>query len=143
MKLIKSIKHKLKRLLLKKYLWYKKNFVSTDMKDVLLAPNELKALSIATYVLKNSNSELSLCPITDKRYIKYNDYFIVITEDRIQLVNHVYAYDVNISGKKFYNLKKNFDTRLYKKFKGIEDEILSNVKHSLDTILSDIKQSNE
>lgn len=143
MKLIKSIKHKLKRLLLKKYLWYKKNFVSTDMKDVLLAPNELKALSIATYVLKNSNSELSLCPITDKRYIKYNDYFIVITEDRIQLVNHVYAYDVNISGKKFYNLKKNFDTRLYKKFKAIEDEILSNVKHSLDTILSDIKQSNE
>lgn len=143
MKLFKSAKHKLKRLLLKKYLWYKKNFVSTDMKDIELSVNQLKALSIATYVLKNPNSELSLCPITDKRYIKYNDYFIVITEDRIQLVNHVYAYDVDVSGKKFYNLKKNFDTRLYKKFKGIEEEILSNVKHSLDTILSDIKQSNE
>lgn len=143
MKLFKSAKHKLKRLLLKKYLWYKKNFVSTDMKDIELSVNQLKALSIATYVLKNPNSVLSLCPITDKRYIKYNDYFIVITEDRIQLVNHVYAYDVDVSGKKFYNLKKNFDTRLYKKFKGIEEEILSNVKHSLDTILSDIKQSNE
>jgi hypothetical protein len=143
MKLFKSTTHKFKRLLLKNYIWYKKNFVSTDMKDIELSVNQLKALSIATYVLKNQSSELSLCPITDKRYIKYNDYFIVITEDRIQLVNHVYAYDVNLSGKKFYNLKKNFDTKLYKKFKSIEDEILSNVKHSLDTILSDIKQSNE
>lgn len=143
MKLFKSTTHKFKRLLLKNYIWYKKNFIITELKDIQLSVNQLKAVSIATYVLKNQSSELSLCPITDKRYIKYNDYFIVITEDRIQLVNHVYAYDVNLSGKKFYNLKKNFDTKLYKKFKSIEDEILSNVKHSLDTILSDIKQSNE
>jgi len=113
------------------------------MKDISLPANELKALYIAICALKNSNSDLSLCPVTNKRYIKYNDYFIVITADKIQIVNHIYAYDIPVSGKKFYNLKKNFDIRLYKKFKGIEDEILSNVKHSLDAILSNIKEANE
>ena len=143
MNLIKLIKHKLKRRTLKLHIWYLKNFVSPDMKDIPLPANELKALYIAICALKNSNSDLSLCPVTNKRYIKYNDYFIVITADKIQIVNHIYAYDISVSGKKFYNLKKNFDIRLYKKFKGIEDEILSNVKHSLDAILSNIKETNE
>lgn len=139
MSLIKRIKHKFKRTCLKLYLWYVETLSNPDKKDVKLSDNELKALYIAKSVLKNSKCDLSLCPITDKRYIKYKDYFIVITEHRIQIVNHVYAYDVNLYGKKFYNLKKDFDNRLYKKFKGIENEILKNVKHSLDTILSNIQ----
>lgn len=143
MKLIKLIKHKLKRKILKLYISYIKVLINPNMKNAYLSTNELKALNIATFALKNPNCNLSLCPITKKRYMKYNNYFIVITEQKIQIVNHVYAYDIAMSGKRFYNLKNNFDTRLYKKFKGIEDEILSNVKHSLDTILSDIKQSNE
>lgn len=143
MKLLKSIKHYLKRQILKTYICYKKTFYTAEMKYVNLTSNELKALSIVSHVLKNSDCKLSLCPVTDKRYIKYNDYFIVISEERMQLVNHVYSYDINISGKRFYNLKKNFDEKLYKKHKVIENEILSNVRHSLDTILSDIKESNE
>jgi len=143
MKLIKSIKHKIKRYILNIYISYKKNFVCTELKDIQLSVNELKGLYIAAFALNNSNCELSMCPVTGKRYIKFNDYFIVITEDRIQLVNHIYNYDITISGKKFYNLKKNFDNKLYSKFKGIEDKILSNVKHSLDTILANIKSSNE
>jgi hypothetical protein len=143
MKLIKSIKHKIKRYILNIYIFYKKNFVCNELKDIQLSVNELKGLSIATFVLNNLNCELSMCPVTDKRYIKFNDYFIVIAENKIQLVNHIYAYDITLSGKKFYNFKKNFDNKLYRKFKGIEDEILSNVKHSLDTILANIKSSNE
>lgn len=140
---IKTIKHKFKRVSLKLYIWYLKTLGNPDIKDVKLSDNELKALYIAKSVLKNPKCNLSLCPITDKRYIKYKDYFIVITENRIQIVNHVYAYDVNLYGRKFYNLKKNFDNRLYKKFKAIENEILSNVEHSLDTILLNIQKPNE
>jgi len=143
MKLPKSIKHTLKRLYLKSYIWYKKNLANPDMKDMYLSPNEKKALSIALNVLKNENCTLSLCPITGKRYIKYRDYFIVIDSHRIQIVNHVYGYDIFLTGKQFYNLKMKFDNKLYNSFKEIEDEILSNVKHSLDEILLNVKKPNE
>jgi hypothetical protein len=143
MKLPKSIKHTLKRLYLKSYIWYKKNLANPDMKDIDLSPNEKKALSIALNVLKNENSTLSLCPITGKRYIKYKDYFIVIDTHRIQIVNHVYGYDIYLTGKQFYNIKMKFDNKLYNSFKDIESEILSNVKHSLDEILLNVKKPNE
>ena len=97
MKLPKSIKHTLKRLYLKSYIWYKKNLANPDLKDIDLSPNEKKALSIALNVLKSDNSTLSLCPITGKRYIKYKDYFIVIDTHRIQIVNHVYGYDIYLT----------------------------------------------
>jgi hypothetical protein len=128
---------------LKMYIWYKKNILNPDMKDIELSENEKKALSIALIVLKNEKSVLSLCPITGKRYIKYNDYFIVIDTNRIQLVNHVYGYDIFITGKQFYNLRIKFDNKLYNHFQEMENEILSNVKHSLDKILINVKKPNE
>jgi len=143
MKLPQLIKHKLKRMYLKKYIWYKKNILNPDMKDIELSENEKKALSIALIVLKNEKSVLSLCPITGKRYIKYNDYFIVIDTNRIQLVNHVYGYDIFITGKQFYNLRIKFDNKLYNHFQEMENEILSNVMHSLDEILINVKKPNE
>ena len=143
MKLPKSIKHTLKRLYLKSYIWYKKNLANPDLKDIDLSPNEKKALSIALNVLKSDNSTLSLCPITGKRYIKYKDYFIVIDTHRIQIVNHVYGYDIYLTGKQFYNIKMKFDNKLYNSFREIESEILSNVKHSLDEILLNVKKPNE
>lgn len=143
MKLPQLIKHKLKRMYLKMYIWYKKNILNPDMKDIELSENEKKALSIALIVLKNEKSVLSLCPITGKRYIRYNDYFIVIDTNRIQLVNHVYGYDIFITGKQFYNLRIKFDNKLYNHFQEMENEILSNVKHSLDKILINVKKPNE
>ena len=141
--LIKLFKHKIKRTYIKKYIWYKVNIIDPDMRKIKLTPNEISVLSISLIILNNKNSTLSLCPITGKRYIKYNDYFIVIDGRRIQIVNHVYGYDIFVSGKQLYNLKRNFDNKLYYHFKGIETEILSNVKHSLDTILLNIKKPNE
>ena len=41
------------------------------------------------------------------------------------------------------SIYETFDNKLYYHFKGIETEILSNVKHSLDTILLNIKKPNE
>ncbi len=143
MKLPQLIKHKLKRMYLKMYIWYKKNILNPDMKDIELSENEKKALSIALIVLKNEKSVLSLCPITGKRYIRYNDYFIVIDTNRIQLVNHVYGYDIFITGKQFYNLRIKFDNKLYNHFQEMENEILSNVMHSLDKILINVKKPNE
>lgn len=143
MKLPQLIKHKLKRMYLKMYIWYKKNILNPDMKDIELSENEKKALLIALIVLKNKKSVLSLCPITGKRYIRYNDYFIVIDTNRIQLVNHVYGYDIFITGKQFYNLRIKFDNKLYNHFQEMENEILSNVKHSLDEILINVKKPNE
>jgi hypothetical protein len=140
MSLIQTVKHKIKRKVLKNILWLKKNILNPQLQNSSLTPNELKAITIASYAINNENSELSLCPITGKRYIKYNDYFIVIEENKIKIVNHVYGYDIFLHGRKLYNIKNLFDKKLYQHFKSIEDEILSNVRHSLDEILAKTKQ---
>jgi hypothetical protein len=142
MNLIQTLKHKTKRKLLKKALWLKKNILNPQLQDNSVTPNELKALTIAGYAINNANSVLSLCPVTGKRYIKYDDYFIVIDDSKIKIVNHVYGYDIFLHGRKLSNIKDLFDKKLFQHFKSIENEILSNVRHSLDEILAKTKQQN-
>ena len=144
--LVESIKldiHNLKRSLLHRYVSYKKSLLVPSYNKQPLLENDLKILSIVSYLIKQEKSELSMCPVTHRRYIHNGDYFVVIHENKIQLVNHVYAYDVKISGKQFYNLKRKFNNKLHLTFYKMEKEILQNVKHSLDEILITIKQSNE
>jgi hypothetical protein len=144
--MLESIKldiHNLKRRLLHRYVSYKKSLLLPHLNKEPLLENDLKILSIASYLIKQEKSKLSMCPVTHKRYINNGDYFVVIHENKIQLVNHVYAYDVQISGKQFYNLKRKFNDKLHLTFYKMEKEILKNVKHSLDEILITIKQSNE
>jgi len=142
MNLIETIKHKTKRKILKKTLWLKKNILNPQLQDTVLSSNELKSITIVNYAINNENSKLSLCPITGKRYIAYDNYFIVISQSHIKIVNHVYAYDIHLHGRKLYNIKNAFDQKLAQHFRSIENEILDNVKHSLDQILVKTKKQN-
>ena len=145
-KMLKSIKleiHNFKRNLLQKYIFYKKGLLIPNYNKQPLLENDLKIVSIASYLIRQEKSELSMCPVTHKRYIHNGDYFVVIHENKIQLVNHIYAYDVPISGKQFFNLKRKFNDKLHLTFYKMEKEILNNVKHSLDEIIITIKETNE
>ncbi len=62
--------------------------------------------------------------------------FVVIESHTINLINHVYSYSVYLSSQSDYReITESFDGILESKRQSLEDEIRSNIQHSLQTIL--------
>jgi len=62
--------------------------------------------------------------------------FVVIENNTINLINHVYSYSVYLSSQSDYkDITQSFDGILENKRQCLEDEIRSNIQHSLQTIL--------
>lgn len=108
-------------------------------KNMLLTDNQKKAIAICQKMINDPSSELLITTTSDKRYIKNGSYFVVITQEGVHVVNHVYGYDVRLYGRKFTNIQKMFDKRLDKDRMQMEDEIRNNIKHSLDKVLEKLK----
>jgi hypothetical protein len=127
-------------LLFKFYLRLKEKFDPTQPpKD-----EELYSIDICKKLIQCSPSKLTIAPLSNKRYIKNddNDMFIVIQDRTISLINHVYSYNVFIENDKLYNeVLTHFDNELEKRRLELEDEIRSNIKHSLKSILEKIIQN--
>jgi hypothetical protein len=80
---------------------------------------------------------------SEKRYIKNGGYFVVINQEGIKVVNHVYGYDVRLYGRKFNNIKNMFDQRLDHDRLEMEQEMIDNIKHSLDLVLENLKSKSK
>ena len=63
------------------------------------------------------------------------------------IVDRTYSYDVHLSNKDWDKLERLFLNEMQKRTKKIEEQIVSNVKHSLDNIYNkinkDINKNNE
>lgn len=132
----------IRRLLLKISIWFKRKFLAEYSKSMDINKNQRKAIAICISIIDNPKSELLMSRISDKRYIKNSDYFVIIEDCQIKIINHVYAYDIPLFGYKMENLKKYFDNRIDSIRLEMENEILQNVKNSLDTIFNNIKNLN-
>ena len=102
-------------------------------------PEEEKiTVEICKKLISDSESELTYAPISGKRFIKNESkhMFVVIEHHTINLINHVYSYSVYLSKNSDYNeIVVSFDKILEDKRQCLEDEIRSNIQHSLQTIL--------
>jgi hypothetical protein len=134
-----NIRHKIKKALLKTSIWIKRTFLPGYAKFKEINANQRKAISICISIINNPTSELLMSKLSDKRYIKNGDYFIIIEENNIRIVNHVYCYDVPVHGHKIENLKDLFDNRINAIQLEMENEIMKNVKNSLEIVLHNIK----
>ena len=68
--------------------------------------------------------------------------FIVIQDRTISLINHVYSYNVYIESDKLYvDILNHFDNELENRRIELENEIRSNIKHSLKSILEKVSQN--
>lgn len=127
-------------LLFRFYLRLKERFDPTPSpKD-----EELYSIDICKKLIQYNSSKLTIAPLSNKRYIKNddNDMFIVIQDRTISLINHVYSYNVFIENDKLYNeILTHFDNELEKRRVELEDEIKSNIKHSLKSILEKVTQN--
>ena len=122
------------RLLFKIYLSLKERFDPTPP-----VPEEEKiTVEICKKLISDSESELTYAPISGKRFIKNESkhMFVVIEHHTINLINHVYSYSVYLSKNSDYNeIVGSFDKILEDKRQCLEDEIRTNIQHSLQTIL--------
>ena len=125
------------RLLFRIYLNLKERF---DPKPPL-SNEEKYCVEICDKLINNPNSKLTYAPLSGKRFIKFDeqDMFIVIDGHSINLINHVYSYNVYIQDTSTYNkIVKNFDSNLESRREEMETEIKSNIQHSLKNILEKI-----
>ena len=125
------------RLLYKIYLKLKDKF---DPKPPI-SQEEHFSVEICNKLIDKENSSLTFAPKSFKRFIKNDDtdMFIVIHSRTINLINHVYSYNVYIESTELYdNLIDKFDQELENRREEMEDEIRSNIQHSLKTILEKI-----
>ena len=128
------------KLLHKFYLKLKERFDPTQKPK----EEELICIDICKKLVPSENSKLTIAPVSNKRYIKNDekDMFIVIYDRTISLINHVYSYNVFIESDKLYDeVVKIFDNELDKRRVELEDEIKSNIKHSLKSILDKVSQN--
>ena len=122
------------RLLFKIYLNLKERFDPTPP----IPEEERITVEICKKLIRDPDSELTYAPISAKRFIKNESksMFVVIEHHTINLINHVYSYSVYLSKNSDYNeIIGGFDKILEKKRQSLEDEITSNIQHSLQTIL--------
>lgn len=65
--------------------------------------------------------------------------FIVIHNRTINLINHVYSYNVYIESEELYtSLVDKFDSELETRREELENQITNNIQHSLKNILEKI-----
>jgi hypothetical protein len=101
---------------------------------------ESETFSICKRLINNTDSKLLISPISGKRYIKNDEkkIFIIIETRKITIVNHTYSYNIDILSKPYHKLVYFFDNEVEKRRQKMEDEIRSNVKHSLVNIYNNI-----
>jgi len=123
-----------KRLWLRIYLKFK-SISRTNMSSV--DANEIKSSAICRKLIAHPDSTFLIAPLSQKRYIKNDSLgvFIVLSNNRINITNHVYNYDVNLNQTISDKLNGIFDKKVEALRLEFETEIKSQIKHSLTTIL--------
>ena len=132
-----TLKHKLIRFFQRTAL---KVFRASNLEKEPKGEFENECLSICKNLINKENSKLLISPISGKRYIKNDEkqIFIIIETRQLTIVNHNYSYNINLLPKSFDRLIKLFDNEVEIRRQKMEDEIRSNVKHSLTNIYHNI-----
>ena len=102
---------------------------------------ERDAVNICKKLIKLPDSVLLLTPISGKRYITHEtqQISVILSASSIQIINHTYSYTVFLGDKEWQKLIDFFNEEVEDRRKVLEDEITSNIKHSLQNILVNIK----
>lgn len=102
---------------------------------------ERDAINISKKLIKKPDTVLLLTPISGKRYItnESQQISIILSSSSVQIINHTYSYTVFLSDKEWQKLLDVFNEEVEARRKVLEAEITSNIKHSLQNILVNIR----
>lgn len=134
----KLIKRIYKRLLIKIYLWLRNNSTFNPKRE--MTKNEAICISICRKLINHPDSKFLIAPLSHKRYLKNQTLglFIVLESTQISITNHVYHYDVTLTLREWEKIAKQYDSKTEKIRQDYENEIKSQIVHSLSTILEKV-----
>jgi hypothetical protein len=127
----------MKKLFLRIYLSYKKIGHRNRKK---YTNNEIKSSAIFRKLINHPNSTFLNAPLSDKRYIKNESLgiFIVLSEFKLNIINHVYNYDIDVNLDLSRRLQSIFDEKVESSRVSLENEMKSQIQHSLVKILENL-----
>ena len=108
-------------------------------------PHEKTAFKICVKLISDKDSEFMIAPMSQKRFIineKLN-LFIIIDYGRVEITNHVFHYDVKLTGRDYERITFLYDTETEKRRTNTEVTVKSNIKNTLDKIYKAISQETE
>ena len=132
------MKHKIKRFFQRAGITFVRK--TTQKEDYVKSEYEYECIGICKNLINKEKSKLLISPISGKRYIKNDEdqIFIIMDNRTITIVNHNYSYTIDLTPKTSDRLNLSFDNEVETRRKKMEDEIRSNVKHSLSNIFKNI-----
>ncbi len=112
----------------------------TQKKPDDLTSYEQKASSIFRKMLRHESSKFTIAPLSGRKYIVNQPLgiFIMIEDSYLEITNHIYHYEIKLQYSNATKLNKLFNTRVEEDAISYEQEIKSNIKMSLDTILQKV-----
>jgi len=128
-----------KRIKLKLFLWHTKTrLMKTYQEEV--ASYERACFKICLKLISNHDSEFMIAPMSEKRYIRNEKFQMFVTMDfgRIEITNHVFNYNIKLSQRDWQRIVYIFDTETEKRRTEMEQEVNSQIKNSLYTVLERI-----
>ena len=128
-----------KRIKLKLFLWHTKTkLIRTYQEEV--ASYEKTCFKICLKLISNTDSEFMIAPMSEKRYIRNEKFGMFVTMDfgRIEITNHVFNYNIKLTQRDWQRLLYIFDTETEKRRGEMEQEVNSQIKNSLYTVLERI-----
>ena len=96
-------------------------------------PYEKTAFKICVKMISHPKSDFMIAPMSNKRYIINEELglFVIIDFGKVEITNHVFHYDVKLSGRDYERITYLYDTETEKRRNLTEAEVKSNIKHSL------------
>jgi hypothetical protein len=133
--MMKNFLHKQKRKIQKHYISVIRKFqFQNNQKSVY----EVDCISICKKLINKEDSVLMTTPISNKKYIRNeeSDIFVILDSNNVQVINHIYSYNVLLSDKSWDFLTSYFNNEVERRRLLFEKEITSNIQHSLQNILT-------
>ena len=105
---------------------------------VTLSSVQVKGIKIFKNILSRSDIELLISPTSDERYLKFRDIFMILSSNRLRIINHTYSYDIDIHDETYKSLRRVFDRRTEQERYKMEREINKNINSSLSVLSKDL-----
>ena len=102
--------------------------------------HEKTAFKICVKLISHKDSDFMIAPMSNKRYIinESLNLFIILDFGRIEITNHVFNYNIRLSQRDWQRIVYIFDTETEKRRTEMEQEVNSQIKNSLYTVLERI-----
>jgi hypothetical protein len=134
--------HPWRRKIQRIYIWIARKVDIEYVHRQEMMPHEGDCVVICKKLVKMKDSVMLMTPLTDKRFIKNErlQIYVIMQNQHVQIINHIYSYSVSLSHRSWKRLVDFYNLEIEDRRTGFEEEITSNIRHSLKNILDELEK---